>query len=287
MTKKALLIATDPSICSTLHPWFTQHHYDVVLTTQGGDEGILLAVTQSPDLIVIDTDLPVISGWQAIQIFKASTVTQKIPIIALTALDAERSKILSSGCDACEFKPVDPASILAKAKILLDSTPEILESSNSLLFPDYQFIANSNAAAGSPSIAYIDDSPLDSQAMADIVRAAGYRYRNISQPLDAIPSLLEIKPELIFLDLVMPYTNGYEMCARIRRTSALRKTPIIIVTSNDGIVDRVRARFVGASEFMSKPVQEKRVLKLFKKYLKPVHHGLSKQANQSELATVA
>ncbi|MEO1182564.1 MAG: response regulator [Cyanobacteria bacterium J06636_28] len=103
--------------------------------------------------------------------------------------------------------------------------------------------------------------------MAKIVRNAGYGYDNITEPLEAIPILLELRPKLIFLDLVMPYTNGYELCAQIRRTSTFRKTPIIIVTNNDGIIDRVRARFVGASGFFSKPVREKRVLKVLKKHL--------------------
>ena len=134
MIKKVLLITTDQSVCSTLHPWLTKHLYDVIFTTQGGDEGILLAVTQSPDLILIDTDLPIINGWQAIQILKASTVTQKIPVIALVSADEDATKIQSSGCDACEFKPAEPESVLAKAKILLDSSLKLLEDRNSLLF---------------------------------------------------------------------------------------------------------------------------------------------------------
>ncbi|MEM1255204.1 MAG: response regulator [Cyanobacteria bacterium P01_H01_bin.21] len=285
MIKKVLLITTDQSVCSTLHPWLTQHHYDVIFTTQGGDEGILLAVTQSPDLILIDTDLPVINGWQALQILKASTVTQKIPVIALVSADEDATKIQSSGCDACEFKPAEPESVLAKAKILLDSTPKILEASNSLLFPKYRPVAKSTSSVASSDVIYIDDSLLDSQTMADIVCGANYGYGNISQPLDAIPSLLETKPGLIFLDLVMPNTNGYELCAQIRRTSALRKTPIIIVTSNDGIIDRVRARFVGASGFISKPIEEKRVLKLLGKHLKPHTHQRSDQTERSKLLT--
>ena len=51
----------------------------------------------------------------------------------------------------------------------------------------------------------------------------------------------------------------------------MKKTPIIIVTNNDGIIDRVRAKIVGASGFVSKPVQEKRVVKILEKYLKPIY----------------
>ena len=116
-------------------------------------------------------------------------------------------------------------------------------------------------------IVYIDDSPADSRAMSQIVEELGYKYNNIQNPLQALPVLLELKPKLIFLDLVMPFANGYEVCAQIRRISALQHTPIVIVTSNDGIADRVRAKVVGASGFLGKPIQQKKVAKVLQKYL--------------------
>ena len=285
MFKKILLITTDPSVCSMLHPRLAQNHYDVILTTQGGDEGILLAVTQSPDLILIDIDLPVISGWQAIQILKASTVTRKIPVIALVRPDTDYDKICSSGCDACEFKPVEPDGILVKAKLLLESTPRLLTESSSFLFPKYRPAKTTPPAV--TNVVYVDDSPLAHRPMANIVQSANYSYRHIPQSLDTVPSLLEIKPGLIFLDLVMPHANSYELCARIHRTFALRKTPIVIVTSHDGIIDRVRGRFMGASGFIAKPIQEKQVLKLLEKHLQPNGHGVSPQAERSEFLTAA
>jgi len=121
-----------------------------------------------------------------------------------------------------------------------------------------------------PRIIYIDDSPADSRSMGDIVESLGYQYTNIPDPLQALPLLIEFKPKLIFLDLVMPIANGYEVCSQIRRISSLKEIPVIIVTSNDGIADRVRARIVGASGFLGKPIQHKKVLKVLKKHLRHV-----------------
>ncbi|MBE9060968.1 response regulator [cf. Phormidesmis sp. LEGE 11477] len=118
-----------------------------------------------------------------------------------------------------------------------------------------------------PRVVYIDDSPADSRAMSSIVEKLGYEYVNIQDPLQALPMLIELKPKLIFLDLVMPIANGYEVCAQIRRITAFKEIPVVIVTSNDGIADRVRAKLVGASGFMGKPIQEERILKVFQKYL--------------------
>ncbi|MEO0647045.1 MAG: response regulator [Cyanobacteria bacterium J06650_10] len=121
-----------------------------------------------------------------------------------------------------------------------------------------------------PKIVYVDDSPADSRTMAAIVEKMGYQYFNVPDPLQALPMLIEVKPKLIFLDLVMPIANGYEVCSQIRRITTFKKIPIIIVTSNDGIADRVRAKIVGASGFMGKPIKEKKVQKVFKKYLSHV-----------------
>jgi two-component system, chemotaxis family, response regulator PixG len=119
----------------------------------------------------------------------------------------------------------------------------------------------------SPLVAYIDDSRNDSLIMANILSQAGYRFINIQDPVTALVQLLEHKPQLIFLDLVMPIANGYEICAQIRRVSAFKETPVIILTSNDGIVDRVRAKMVGSSGFLAKPIEEEKVLAVLHRYL--------------------
>lgn len=116
-------------------------------------------------------------------------------------------------------------------------------------------------------IVCIDDSLRECQAMEKIVIQAGYRFVGIQDSVQALPILLEQKPSLIFLDLVMPVANGYEICAQIRRVSLFKKTPIVILTSNDGIIDRVRARFVGSSGFLAKPPEANRVLTVIERLL--------------------
>lgn len=103
--------------------------------------------------------------------------------------------------------------------------------------------------------------------MGRILAPAGYRFINIRDSIQALPMLLEHKPDLIFLDLLMPVANGYEVCAQIRRVSSFRNTPVIIITSSDGIVDRVRAKIVGSSGFLAKPIEPGKVLSVVQQYL--------------------
>ncbi|MGB3612597.1 MAG: response regulator [Elainellaceae cyanobacterium] len=118
-----------------------------------------------------------------------------------------------------------------------------------------------------PLIIYVEDSQFDCMAMGKILERTDYRFISICDPIQALPTFLEHKPSLIFLDVLMPMINGYEICAQIRQISALKTTPVIIVTSSDGIVDRVRANLMGASGFLAKPITTEKVLASLKTHL--------------------
>ncbi len=121
-----------------------------------------------------------------------------------------------------------------------------------------------------PLIVCIDDSPFVCDRLEQIFRAEGYQFICVMDSLKAIPIIIAKKPQLIFLDLVMPNANGYEICSRLRKIASFQNTPIVILTGNDGVIDRVRAKVVGATDFLTKPVQSEMVLDIAQKYLTPV-----------------
>jgi chemotaxis family two-component system response regulator PixG len=104
--------------------------------------------------------------------------------------------------------------------------------------------------------------------MDKILVTANYQFLGVNDPLRALAILMARKPELIVLDLVMPNANGYEICSNLRKLSFFRNTPIVILTGNDGLIDRVRAKMVGSSDFISKPVNADIVLSTIRKHLK-------------------
>ena len=116
-------------------------------------------------------------------------------------------------------------------------------------------------------VACIDDSIVICRSLENIVTHAGYRFVSTQDPVQAIPLLRKHRPDFIFLDLNMPVVNGYEICTQIRRLEGFRDTPVTILTGQDGLVDRVRAKLVGSTDFLPKPPRKEKIVALLEKYL--------------------
>ena len=94
--------------------------YEVIMAVDGG-QGVEMAHSEAPDLILMDMSLPVIDGWEATRRIKAAPETQAIPIIALTAHDmaSDRRKAMEAGCDDFDTKPIEMPRLLGKVEALL------------------------------------------------------------------------------------------------------------------------------------------------------------------------
>ena len=97
--------------------------FDVAIAVDGG-QGADMAVSESPDLILLDMSLPVMNGWEVAQKLKADSATRNIPIIALTAhaMGGDREKALDAGCNEYETKPVEFKRLLEKMNGFLEET---------------------------------------------------------------------------------------------------------------------------------------------------------------------
>lgn len=136
------------------------------------------------------------------------------------------------------------------------------------IFQNYPFLQTSSVSSNyQPLIACIDDSPMVGHFLEKILIPAGYRLLKIIEPLREMAILVEEKPDLIFLDLVMPEINGYSLCSLFRKNPAFENTPIIILTGRDNVVARSQAKFTGATDFLKKPPEAEKLLHIVEKYL--------------------
>jgi two-component system, chemotaxis family, response regulator PixG len=116
-------------------------------------------------------------------------------------------------------------------------------------------------------IAYIDSNISVYKNLQKFFSQQGYQSYGVQDSRKVIPTLIENKPDLIFLDLLMPIITGYEICQQIQKISLLKDIPIVIITTKDGLFDRMGAKAIGANEFLSKPISYPDVLEILAKYL--------------------
>lgn len=139
-----------------------------------------------------------------------------------------------------------------------------------IAIPQYSQRLTLNEDAGDlskPLIACIDDSPQICKILEQIITQGGYRCISIQESLQALPSLIKANPDFIFLDIGMPIVNGYEICTQVRRVTKLKNIPIVFLTGNDGIIDRVRAKVSGANAFMPKPIEVDKIINIIDKFI--------------------
>jgi two-component system, cell cycle response regulator DivK len=119
---KILLVEDNEMNRDMLSRRLTRNGYEVVIAVDG-QQGIDLALSARPDLILMDMSLPVIDGWEATRRIKAEGTTRKIPVIALTAhaMAGDREKAMEVGCDDYDTKPVEIARLLGKMAALLEA----------------------------------------------------------------------------------------------------------------------------------------------------------------------
>jgi two-component system, cell cycle response regulator DivK len=117
---KILLVEDDEMNRDMLSRRLMKRGYDVVIATDG-EQGVVRARSDGPDIILMDMSLPVIDGWDATRQLKEEENTRDIPVIALTAhaMSGDREKAMAAGCDDFDTKPVELARLLEKIEALL------------------------------------------------------------------------------------------------------------------------------------------------------------------------
>ncbi len=120
---KILLVEDNEMNRDMLSRRLVRRGYDVIVAIDGA-QGVAVAQTELPDLIVMDMSLPVMDGWQATRQLKALPATRMIPVLALTAhaMSGDREKCFAAGCDEYDTKPIEFERLLSKITVLLNAT---------------------------------------------------------------------------------------------------------------------------------------------------------------------
>lgn len=107
----------------------------------------------------------------------------------------------------------------------------------------------------------IDDSNTIRRSAEIFLGQTGCKVVLAEDGFDALSKISDHRPDVIFMDIMMPRLDGYQTCALIKRNPELASTPVIMLSSKDGLFDRARGRMAGSSEYLTKPFTKDSLLK--------------------------
>jgi len=99
----------------------------------------------------------------------------------------------------------------------------------------------------------IDDSNTIRRSAEIFLNQAGCEVILAQDGFDALSKITDHEPDVVFVDIMMPRLDGYQTCSLIKRNTKYRATPVIMLSSKDGLFDRARGRMVGSDEYLTKP----------------------------------
>ncbi len=121
--------------------------------------------------------------------------------------------------------------------------------------------------ANQPVVVVIDDSPTIRKIMELTLQRVDLRVVGVASGVAGLAAVAEHNPVIIFLDIVLPNVNGYQLCQVIKRNPRYHHIPVIMLSGKDGIFDKVRGRLAGANDYITKPFEPGAVLAAVRKYL--------------------
>ena len=112
----------------------------------------------------------------------------------------------------------------------------------------------------------VDDSNTIRKTVETILNKNGCQVITAIDGYDALAKIADSRPDLIFIDIMMPRLDGYQTCALVKNNPEFRGTPVVMLSSKDGLFDKAKGRIVGSDQYLTKPFSKDELLEVFEQY---------------------
>ena len=129
-------------------------------------------------------------------------------------------------------------------------------------------MAQAQAIVAGTKVMVIDDSNTIRRSAELFLKAAGCEVILAEDGFDALAKIADQLPQVIFVDIMMPRLDGYQTCALIKRNPRFKSTPVIMLSSKDGLFDRARGRMAGSDQYLTKPFTQESLVEAVNNYAK-------------------
>lgn len=123
------------------------------------------------------------------------------------------------------------------------------------------------ADAAGIKVMIVDDSNTIRRSAELFLKQAGHTVILVENGFEALTAVFDTRPDIIFVDIMMPRLDGYQTCQLIKKNEEFKSIPIIMLSSKDGLFDKARGRIVGSNEYLTKPFSKDGLLDAVKKYV--------------------
>ena len=113
----------------------------------------------------------------------------------------------------------------------------------------------------------VDDSKTIRRTAETLLKKEGFEVITATDGFDALAKIADTKPAIIFVDIMMPRLDGYQTCALIKNNSEFKSTPVIMLSSKDGLFDKAKGRIVGSDQYLTKPFSRDELLGAIRKFV--------------------
>ena len=202
---RVLCIDDDPDVIEILTKYLVPEGYSVV-GANSGDEGIKLALEHPPALITLDIMMPHKDGWQVLRELKANDALKDIPVIIHSIID-NKPLAISLGAIDVIAKPAEPKRLLS--------------------------LVQRASGSGERFVLVVDDNEDFTLAVKKLLEMEGFKVEIANTGAKAFEILGKSTPSIIFLDLVMPQMDGFDVIQRLQRDETWKKIPVVVLSGKE------------------------------------------------------
>ncbi|MFZ9739457.1 MAG: response regulator [Prochlorotrichaceae cyanobacterium] len=248
---KSTILVVDDQIhnANLLTQVLEQDDYEV-WQASSGQEALHMVEKITPDLILLDVNMPDMDGYTVCQQIKANQQTADIPVIFVSAAGGAWDKVKGFSVGGSDYitKPFNTLEAIVRIETQLKLHQKQGQSDS-----EGKFCLSEDS--GAAVILMVDDEASNLKLLADVLENEGYEVWQAESGAEALRVIQKVVPHLILLDVNLPDQSGYEICQHLKSQTNTKHIPIIFASAADETWDKVKAFSVGASDYITKPVQ--------------------------------
>jgi len=260
-TARILVVDDDANIINFFQAVLEEQGHTVA-TAENGVEAVKKAKEFHPEVILLDVIMPQMDGYEVTEELKGDPATSSISIILVTGMDTLEDKVRGLECGADDFitKPFNFDELVARVRSLVKLKRLQDQLFNLQKECKEDFLLKKKKGMSLNMILVVEDDERIAKIMSNVLGTGGYLTYMVNDGLAAVEFLKDNVPDLVILDLMLPGLDGLEVLKRIRDNPLTGEVPVIVVTAIDDFKTKIKGLYIGADDYLVKPVKSLELL---------------------------